>query len=269
MENSDTTVPIESQEEELNHSDKVLGVFSDPSSTFEKTSKFPNRTIDWLLPVLLLALFISLQQIFYHNNPNIAYQLKQKQMEAINKRLNSAVESGQMTREQADQQRNAIEEQMEQMGGIGLVLQIIGIFIVMFIIFFLISAIYFLLAKFVLKGDGSYSSTMVAYGLSWYIAILGVIIITIISLFMGRLILDTSVASFVDADKATFTGWLLAKLDIFSIWSYIVLGIGIAKMFKSSSVGKYLVMVFGVWIIGGLILFLLAKVIPFLQMFGI
>ena len=264
-----SNAPEEIQETELNHTDKILGIFTEPVKTFETTAKFPVRTIDWLLPVFLFVLFLAFQQVIYHSNPNTAYQLRQKQMEAINKNLNSAVESGKITQEQADQQRNMIEERMEKMGGIGLVFQIIGIFIVIFIIFFLMSAIYFLLAKFVLKGEGSYTSVLVANGLPSYIGVLAVIIITAISFFMGKIYLDTSVASFVGADKSNIGGWLLAKLDIFTIWSLIIVGIGLAKMFKSSSIQKYIIMVFGVWIIGGLILHFLAEAIPFLKFLGV
>ena len=260
--------PEEIQDTELNHSDKIAGIFTEPAKTFETTAKFPLKVKDWILPILLFAVILSFQQILYHSNPNIAYQLKQKQMEAINKRLDSAVESGKITREQADQQKNMIEDRMEKMGGLGLVFQIIGIFVVVFIIFFLIAGIYFLLAKFVLKGDGTYNSVMVASGLSLYIGLLGVIVITVISFLMGKMVLDSSVASFIGVDKSTIGGWLLAKLDVFTIWGYIVFSIGLAKLFKSSSTQKYYLMVFGVWIIGGLILFFIAKAVPFLQMFG-
>lgn len=268
MDNQDTAVSPESQEEELSHSDKMIGVFSEPTSTFEKVAKFPPKTMDWFLPILLLAVLVSLQQVVYHGNPDIAYQLKQKQMEAVQKNLDSQVESGKMTQEQANTQKDAIESRMDKMGGIGLVFQIIGILIAIFIFFFILAGIYFLLIKFVLKGEGGYSSVMVASGLSAYIGILGVIIVTIISLLMGKLIMDASVASFVGSDKSTIVGWILAKLDVFTIWSFAIFAIGLAKMFKSSSTQKYYMLVFGVWLIGGFILFMLAKAVPFLKMFG-
>ena len=109
---------------------------------------------------------------------------------------------------------------------------------------------------------------MVASGLSAYIGVLGIIITTIISLLMGKLFMDSSVASFMGSDKSTIVGWVLAKLDIFTIWSFVVFAIGLAKMFKSSSTQKYYMLVFGIWLIGGLILFFLAKAIPFLKFFG-
>ena len=269
MENQDTTASPEQQEEELSHSDKMIGVFSEPSTTFEKIAKFPPKVIDWFLPILLLCVLISAQQILYRSNPEISYQLKQKQMEAIEKRLDAQVESGQITRDQANQQRDMIESRMDQMGGLTLVFSIIAIFIGVFIVFFIVAGIYFLLAKFALKGEGGYTQALVASGLSSYIGMIGIIVITIISLLMGKLFMDTSLATFMSSDKSTIIGWVLGKLDLFYIWSLIVSAIGLAKLFKSTSTQKYYMLVFGLWLIGGLILFFAAKAIPFLKNFGV
>jgi len=76
---------------------------------------------------------------------------------------------------------------------------------------------------------------------------------------------DVSVASLTGTDKSTIIGWLLAKIDPFSIWAYSVLGIGLAKMFKSQSMGKYIIMVFGLWLVGGLLVWFIAKAVPFLS----
>jgi hypothetical protein len=86
-------------------------------------------------------------------------------------------------------------------------------------------------------------------------------------MILGKMMMDTSIASFMGSDKTTITGWFLARIDPISIWSYIVLSIGFAKMFKSESTGKYYGLVFGVWLIGMFILFQLAQAIPFLQNF--
>jgi len=62
-------------------------------------------------------------------------------------------------------------------------------------------------------------------------------------------------------------GFILGKLDVFSIWAFIVIGIWLSKMFKASSSIKYIVMVFSVWILIDIIFYLLAGVVPFLQFF--
>jgi hypothetical protein len=86
-------------------------------------------------------------------------------------------------------------------------------------------------------------------------------------MLFGKMIMDTSLASVMGSDKNTITGFLLAKIDPISIWSYIILAIGLAKMFKSELTGKYYAVVFGIWLIGMFVLFQLAQAMPFLQNF--
>lgn len=170
-----------------------------------------------------------------------------------------------MTQEQADEQMSKIEERMASSGAMMYVFQTIGIFIFVFVFFFILCGIYFLFSKFVLKGDGTYASALVADGLVSYIGIIHIILAAILAFAFGRLMRDASLASLMDMDKSSIAGWLLAKVDPLTIWAYSVLSIGLAKMFKSDSVGKYFIMVFGLWIVGGLLLWLLAKAVPFLS----
>ncbi|QQS35114.1 MAG: YIP1 family protein [Ignavibacteriales bacterium] len=271
MNEFDTANPEQNipEEQELSHTDKMVGVFTEPAAIYTSTAKFPLRTIDWLLPFIILLALVAISQVIVTSNPEIAYQIKQKQMEQIEKNFADAVEKGQMTQEQADQQMERIQEQMESFGGgIGKVIQVVSIFIVGFIFFFIVSGIWFLLSKFALKGDGTYVSALVASGLTAYISMIQVLVTTILAIVMGRLVSDTSVASLMNIDKTNITGFLLSKLDVFSIWAYAVLGIGLAKLFKSESTGKYIIMVFAVWLIWSLIVFVISKAVPFLSFLG-
>lgn len=266
MQTDDTTVLEQSSsDQELSHSDKMIGIITAPSETFEKMAKFPPKTMDWFLPVLILCIVVALTQILVMTNPDIAYQAKQKQKEAIQKNFDDAVAKGQMTQEQADQQMNRIEERMAAGGAMTYVFQTVGIFLFVFIFFFILCGIYFLLSKFALKGDGVYASALVADGMVSYIVIIQVILAAILAFAFGKLMRDVSAASLLDVDKSTFVGWLLAKVDPFSIWAYSVLSIGLAKMFKSQSTTKYFVMVFGLWIVGGLLIWFIGKSVPFLS----
>ena len=152
-------------------------------------------------------------------------------------------------------------------GPVGWVITIATTLIFGFIIFFIIVGFYYLLIRFLLKGEGTFSSALVANGLTMYISTLQLIIAGMLTMLLGQMMTDTSLASFMGIDKNTITGWLLAKIDPISIWAYIVLSIGFAKMFKSKTTGKYYAMVFGSWLIVMFILFQISQAVPFLQNF--
>jgi hypothetical protein len=268
MDSYDTPVDevLQPSEEELSHSDKMIGVFTEPDNTFSKISKFPPKTIDWLLPMTILLLVVALTQILVMTNEEIYFQVKEKQRAETEKMFNDMVEKGQITREQADQQMEMVEERMDMgRGPGGMALMVISIFFIGFLMYFIVSGVYFLLSRFALKGTGTYKSSLVANGLTSYIAVISIILAAILSYAFGRQMMDISVASLINADKTTFAGFALSKLDIFSIWVYIVLSIGLARMFKSESKGKYYIMVFGLWIIWSFITFFIAKAVPFLS----
>jgi hypothetical protein len=247
------------QGEELSHSDKMIGIFTEPAKTFEHTAKFALRAKDWVIPVLILFLVAGLVSRLAMMNDEVYFEIKQKQAEAFEKQ----VEDGSITREQADQQMEGVEAFMR--GPIGWITTVVGSLIVGFIMFFIIVAWYWLWSKFILKGEGSYSSALVANGLTAYISTIQIIITGILTFLFGTLVKDTSLAALLSTDQTTIAGFFLAKINPLSLWAYIVLSIGLAKMFKSKSTGKYYALVFGSWIIVGLILFYLSKNLPFLE----
>lgn len=267
MDSNETITPTEEtpgSNGELSHSDKMIGVFTEPAKMFYHTSKYSTRNKDWVIPVLILFIVVALIRILAMTNEEVYFEAKKQAIE----RIENLVESGALSREQGDQQIEGIGQQMEFMNGpVGWVITIATTLIFGFIFFIIIVGIYYLFVKFLLKGDGTFTSALVANGLTAYISILQIIIAGILTMLLGKLIMDTSVASLMGSDKNTITGWLLAKVDPISIWAYIVLAIGFAKMFKSESTGKYYAVVFGVWLIGMFILFQLSQAVPFLQNF--
>ena len=270
MENNDTNENLEHTTgqtengggDELSHSDKMIGVFSEPSNMFENTAKFPPRTKDWLIPILILFLVIALIRIIAMSNSEVAYETKKAQVDRIEK----MVEDGTLTREQGDRALEQIDQQSKFMSGpIGWVITVVSTIIFGGIFFFIMVGIYFLLIKFGLKGEGGYNSALVANGLTAYITLLQMILGGILTMVFGRMIMDTSLASVLGTDKATITGWLFAKIDPISIWAYSVLSIGFAKMFRAKSTTPYFILVFAIWLIGGLIMYFIAVNVPMLR----
>ncbi|MBI9070909.1 MAG: YIP1 family protein [Melioribacteraceae bacterium] len=260
---------FDEEELEIAHTDKLVGVFTEPSATFSDMAKTPAKAIDWLLPIIGIIVFTILSQYLLMSNPQIKYETIEKQMTKMEEAYKGMVDGGTMTQEQADQALEAARTQMENMsgGGIQVVLSGVGILFVTFILFFVLAGVYFLLVKFVLSGDGTYASAMVAYGLPYYVLILQVIVIVILSLSMNRMFTGVDVASFLDMDKSTFVGFLVSRLDIFSIWFYALISIGFAKMFKSESTVKYFILIFGLWLGFGIVFHFITKAVPFLGMF--
>lgn len=272
MQNQDapkmSSVEETQEEQELSHTDKLVGLFTEPQNVYGKISKFPPKTIDWILPLLVMIVVVILGQFVLKTNAEIRQQQREKAVQQIEKNFDEAVKKGQMTREQANEQMARIEDNMDQGAAFQTIGLIVGTPIVLFIVFFVIAGFFLLLAKFGLKGVGSYKDVMVAYGLPHYIASIGYIVMIIISMAMSKLMMGISLADFMGTDKSTIAGFLLGKLDIFSIWFYFVFGIGLAKMNKSDDIKKYVIAVFAVWIIFGLIFFYVAKAVPFLAAFA-
>src|SRR3989339_1828078 len=88
---------VEQEEFEISHTDKLVGVFSEPGITFGKMSKFPPKTADWVIPILIVIVIAILSQVVMMNNPTIKAAVVEKQMAAVEKSLSDAVAKGQMT----------------------------------------------------------------------------------------------------------------------------------------------------------------------------
>ncbi len=264
--NANNQILNEDEEFELNHTDKLVGVFTEPKITFERIANFPPKVMDWLLPLFLLTVVAVFSNIIMMSNPTIKYKIIEEQTSKMEEQFDKLVEEGKMTQEQADTQIETAREFMEG-GTLGTIMQVVSTVIMLFIFFFLISFVFFLLAKLVFKGDGSYSASMVAYGLPFYIAVIQVILMVIAAMATDRLFADLSIASFLDMDKHNLVGFILSKADIFSIWFYGVFAIGLAKMHHSKETGKYMGLVYGTWIGFNLIIFALSKAFPFFSNF--
>lgn len=248
--------------EELSHTDKIVGVLSEPLNLFSKLSLVNVKVTDWLLPLLALMVVAIITTFVYMSNPEIRLEMQQQQKKAMQEQFDKMVESGQMTREQADEQLDRTSEMMSNPMFI-YVFPTIGIVVMTLLWFFVITTLAFLIAKFALKGNGGYSQAMSSMGLPLYISVVGGIVIIILALIMGKMVTGVNPAALTGMDVKTLPGFLLSRLDVFSIWYYVVVGIAFAKMFKSDDVKKYVITSLAVWLIFMFITFGLSNVSPF------
>lgn len=263
METEDTLQPQEPKQEieELSHTDKIVGVISEPSNLFSILVFLPTKATDWILPLLALIVVAIVSTFIYMSNPEIKYQMQQEQEKAMREQFDKMVESGQMSREQADEQM----EQSAQFVNNPMFMYLIpsiSVFVIMLLWFFIFTTLAFLLAKFALKGEGGYSQAMTAMGLPLYISVLGSIILVIAGMLMGKMLTGLNPATLMGMDLKTLPGFLLSRLDLFTIWFYVVVGISFAKMFKSDNVKKYVITSLAAWLIFMFIIFGLAQAVP-------
>lgn len=206
------------QLQELSHSDKIVGIFTEPLATFKSISLFPLRTIDWLLPVLLLYILVSLSAIVSMTNPLLKAESKKMRYEASEKQIESMVKSGALTEEQANEQMKVIDKNMDQIfSPTAQIFSTVSILVFGFIFFFIISSVYYVFSKFVLRGEGSYKSVLVASGMVSYISMVQVFLITVLSMLTDTWYKDLSIGTFMGTGKEDLGGLLLSKIDPISI----------------------------------------------------
>ena len=251
----------------LSLSDKITGVLAEPVSFFKQLSLEKPRALNWLIPLLVLVVISSATNYIMINNPVIRGQAVDKQMAIIEKALDDAVAAGQIPQEVADTQREQYRERIEQQIESGTLITVASQLIVIFLLFFIVSGVFHLLSRFALKGEGSYATALSAYGSAFYILILQVIAILITALLSDKLVTGINPGLLLDIDSKEFGGFLLSKVDPFTIWFYLIVSIGFAKLYKSDSTGKYFLIVFATWIGFSLLFFIASRQFPFLQMF--
>lgn len=173
------------------------------------------------------------------------------------------VQKGELTQEQSDQQMEQVRQFMGS--STSTVIQGVSVAIFSFITLLIVAGVFHLISKFGMQGEGTYSASLSAYGLPYYIVVIQLIVMVIIALLADQFMMGTSVTDFVDISRDSFAGFLLSKVDPFSIWFYAIVSIGLAKMHKSESTGKYFVMVFGLWIGFAVVMYFLSQAVPALR----
>ena len=115
------------------------------------------------------------------------------------------------------------------------------------IVVWLIGAAIFMAAAKILKGAGTYKSFLSITGYAFIIKAFTIVIATVMGFVTGEFLTDaaavTSVASFLDAENTSAAFYAVAsQLEIFNIWYYIVVSIGISKV-SGFSLKKSIIMV--------------------------
>lgn len=252
--------------ESLSFSEKFFGLFTSPTKTFEQVAKLPPDFKDWLIPLLTLIAIAMVSTILLIGTPEIKEQMIEQQLDNTEKTLAEAVDAGDMTADEAEKRYSDTEDRIRtQFQDGAITISLFSVAITNIVMLLLVSSIFYFLARFVLRGDGDFSSSLVAYGFPQFIIAIQSLIILAISLGQQKLILSINPAVFLDENTKELTGYLLSKLDPFRIWFYYAIGITYAKMFQSDSTKKYIIAIFSVWIGSSALMFILSELVPFMK----
>lgn len=236
----------ESITDQLTSTDALIGVVSAPGDTFETLSATKRKNY-WILSVLITIVVSLVVTFIFFRDEQLISGMMDKQKAALEKRMDEQVKSGKMTEEQA---KIAIEQAESFMDPKGTFFQVIGygsVVIIPFAMLIVLSLVYLIITK-IMKANVDFGNLMNVVGLPMIIGAIGSIVALVLSIVIGKI---ASVSPALILTEEMVGGKLnefLFKVDLFSIWYYVVVAIGLMKFGKISA-GKAYGAVFGVWIL--------------------
>ena len=229
-------------EEPLSLTDKFIGVLTEPAPTFENVRAAGPRVSDWLVPVLLLMIVIAAGTLARFSNPEFVAQIQQQQQAEIQKQ----VEKGDLSEEQAA----TLREQMESMQGFyGIIGAIFGAIGYAFF-FFIIALVYWLIVRFLMRGDATFGLVLSVVGLVAYINIIDQLVSLLLLYVTGKPFVTLSPVLFMDVTitDMSFAAKASMLLNPIAIWATWVLGIGLEKVGRISR-AKGMIAAFSLYIL--------------------
>jgi ABC-type multidrug transport system fused ATPase/permease subunit len=237
---------ISEEPQELSQMDAISGIFTEPGNTFNTIMKFPKRNF-WLLPVIILVLTSIVSSFLFFSDAELVSKMMDKQKMKMREKMQESVKEGKMSQQQANEAIERAEKFMDPNGLFFKITGFAGAVVAPFIMLFVLSVIYMLLLK-MFKANFEFTNILNVVGLSLIVSAIGSIIGIVLSIVMGDLTsVGLALAFKADAVGETFHG-LFMKLDVFTIWFYVLVAIGLVRVAKIKPVISYSI-VFGLWVI--------------------
>lgn len=225
---------ISEESQELTQMDAISGIFTEPGNTFETIAKFPKRNF-WLLPVIILVVTSIVSSFLFFSDVELVSKMMDKQKQQLRERMQESVKNGKMSQEQANDAIEKAEKFMDPKGLFFKITGFAGAVVAPFIMLFILSVIYMLLLK-MFKANFEFTNILNVVGLSLIVSAIGSILAIVLSIIMGELN-SVGLSLILKADKVGETlHALLMKIDVFSIWFYILVSIGLVRVAKIKSV---------------------------------
>jgi len=244
--NGEQNPVTENQYDELSKTEAMAGVFTAPGETYESIAGTPGKNY-WLIPVLISIIFSLISAFLFMQDNELATKTMDKQKEKMRAKFEENVREGKMSRED-------VEKTLEGMNPQGTIFKVFGYggaLVGPFLILFILSLLYFIVLK-VMKAQVDFVNILNVVGLAMLITSIGNLLSIVASILKGDVtsIGLSLIVSEASAGEKIYS--LLSKLDVFSIWFYAVVSIGLSKvagidMIRSASI------VFGIFLLYAII----------------
>lgn len=242
--------PADEEELEQSHADKLVGIFTEPAETFKTIARFNPRTVDWLVPLLILSIVSVVAFGLQMSDSQVEYEFIEKQMPRVEEQLQSAIDSGALTEEQADTQRGFARKTI-------VISTYAAKFFIPWFMTLISGLIYMVIAKFAFGGKGTYVGSLVSLSLPGYILTLSAIATAILTLATGVFYQSVNLSELMSMDQETMVGKVLMLVDPFMIWYFGIVSVAYAKIFGGKGTASYAIVVFGFWIVISMIMLVL------------
>jgi hypothetical protein len=232
--------------EPLSKTDAMAGVITEPGETYEAVTAAKNTNY-WLTPMLIVVVSGLIAAFLFMSNAELIESVMRKERVKLQEQMDKQVQDGKMTREQADKSIEQAEKFMNPSSPFFMVLGYGGALIGPFVILFVLSLLYMVFLK-MLKAEFEFTSILNVVGLAMIISAIGTILSTVLSVVMGE-VATISPGLLISEDSAgPFMHKFISSFDVFTIWFYMVVAIGLSKIGRTS-VMKPAVFVFGIWLL--------------------
>ncbi len=227
---------------ELSWSDNIVGILSSPSEVYQQVVASEPKNSHWSIPSITSLVMLLVYLFVVFDQAPIQDQMQDSQMKAMEKQ----VMDGKMTQEEADRAMEFMPKPGSPMWLIG------GAVMMVFVVFaslFGFSLVYWIIGRVAFKVVVPYMKVCGVYGLSMLIMAVSTLIGMVFVIAMESIYAGASLAMLIgEVDPLNKTHMFLASVNLFTIWQYAVIGIGLAKLW-SVSTEKGIGVSLGVWLV--------------------
>ena len=204
---------------------RLMNVFAVPGDVFAEVRASTFKTVNWLVPLVLLAAIGAIAAVIIFSQPAIQQQLTEAQTKAMDQK----VKEGKMTQAQADQATEVMSKFMGPVfwkvaGAAGAVFFSAGRMLWW-------ALVLMLLGRWLLKTSLGYGKCLEVVGLALMISALGTLVTMLLQVNLSRMFATPSlglVISNFDINRKSHLA--LGAINVFSIWQVGVLSVGLAKL---------------------------------------